>query len=120
MYGKRLITSAICEVDGVAYIIDTSGEKPCIFGYNIVEGRSYFLTRVERADPQEPKMIFATAVSHEGRIVFVPRFDHGVNYLIIYEINTNSITYSEIYDKDFQPRNPFQHASLQKHPSLDS
>ncbi len=108
MNDLHLYTSVVCVAKGGTYIVDTRGEKPCIFRINSDGKSSELLARIERADSKEPKMIFVGASYFEGLIFFVPRFIHGINYIIIFEIKTCKVRYKEIVDPNFAPYSGYE------------
>lgn len=103
MIDRHLYISAVCEAEGFIYIVDTRGEKPCIFRINYDEKSSELLARIEKADSKAPKMTFVGATYFDGSIFFVPRFLHGVNFIVIFEIETCRVRYKEIVDSNFAP-----------------
>lgn len=103
MMDRHLYTSAVCEAEGFIYIVETRAEKPCIFRVDIDGRSSELLARIEKADSKAPKMTFVGATYLEGKIFFVPRFLHGINYIIIFEIQTCRVRYKEIADPNFAP-----------------
>ena len=103
MNDRHLYTSVVCEAEGLIYIVDTRWEKPCIFRIDLDGKSSELLTRIEKADSKAPKMVFVGATYFEGKIFFVPRFLHGINYIIIFEITTCRVRYKEIVNPNFAP-----------------
>lgn len=103
MIDRHLYTSAVCEAEGFIYIVDTRGEKPCIFRIDPDGKSSELLARIEKADSKAPKMAFIGVTYFEGSIFLVPKFLHGINFIIIFEIRTCRVRYKEIVDSNFAP-----------------
>lgn len=103
MIDLHLYTSVVCAAEGDTYIVDTRGEKPCIFRVDPDGKSSELLARIERADSKGPKMVFVGAAYFEGLLFFIPRFIHGIDYIIIFEIKTCKIRYKQIIDSNFAP-----------------
>ena len=107
-----LPVSIVCEVGEAAYIIDNNGEKPCIFRYSFVNDSTSFLGRIERADPLTPKMSFIDAFYYDEKIYFIPKFLREINYIVIYNIRSNELSYKEIDDKNFVPFRGYESFSI--------
>lgn len=103
MNDRHLYTSVVCEAEGQIYIVDTRWEKPCIFRIDPDGKSSELLARIEKADSKAPKMTFIGVTYFEGKIFFVPKFLHGINYIIIFEIKTCKVRYKEVDDPNFAP-----------------
>lgn len=103
MIDQHLYTSAVCETENGTYIIDTKGEKPCIFRISPDGKSSELLARIERADSKAPKMAFVGVTYFEGVIFWVPKFLHGINYIILFDTETFKVRYKEINDPSFAP-----------------
>lgn len=103
MIDQHLYTSAVCETENGTYIIDTKGEKPCIFRITPDGKSSELLARIEQADSKAPKMTFVGAAYFEEVIFFVPKFLHGINYIILFDTKTFRVRYKEIIDPNFAP-----------------